>query len=102
MSKKKDKNLAHATRIWEEEQLAAASASAQLDKALEIIEENRNEITDEEYADLMVKFEERRADVVEFLMTARDKYAKKLEDIKLEAVVFDEKTSLVNLEDLDA
>ena len=102
MGKKKDKRLAHATAVWEREQVSAAMAAEQIDKALAVIMQYKDELTDEQLEGILEQSRQKKAEVEQYLMAARDKYAKKLEELNLEAVVYDGKASLVNLEELDA
>jgi hypothetical protein len=101
MSKKKDKNLAHATSVWEKEQLQAAMAAEQIDKALAVIMEFKDELTEEQLAEVLEQTRLKKEELANFLLAARDKYAKKLDELNLEAVIHtDEKPALVNLGDL--
>jgi Fe-S cluster assembly ATPase SufC len=99
--KKKDKRLAHATAKWEKEQLQAAVAAEQIDKALAVIMQYKDELTELQLKDVLEQTRKKKEDIEAFLLKARDKYAKKLDELNLEAVIHtDEKPSLVNLEDL--
>lgn len=101
-TKKKDKRVAHATMVWEREQLSAAMAAEQIDKALAVVMQYKDELTEEQLQAILEQSRQKKVEVEQYLMAARDKYAKKLEELNVEAVVYDGKASLVNLEDLDA
>jgi hypothetical protein len=100
--KKKNKRVAHATMVWERDQLKIATAAEALTKAVAVVEQYRDELTDEQYTDVMAKFELQKEELQKFATKARDKYAKKMAELNVEAVVFDGKESIVNLEDLNA
>lgn len=101
--KKKDKYLANATAKWEKQQLQAAVAAEQLDKALAVIEQYKDELTEKQLEDVVAQTNKKKAELEEFLMKARDTYAKKLADLNVEAVFAKEKpASIVNLEDINA
>lgn len=87
MSKKKDKRIAHAEMVWEREQVQAATAMQQIDKSQAIIEFNKGELTEEQLTEVYAAIETRREEVKAFLLAARDKYATKLDEYNLEAVV---------------
>lgn len=89
MSKKKDKRIAHAEMVWEREQLQAAMAVEKIDKSLFVIEEYKDELTDEQIEQVRLQVANQRAEIETFLMAARDKFAKKLEEYNLEAVIAD-------------
>jgi DNA-binding NtrC family response regulator len=99
--KKKDKRLANATAKWEKEQLQAAMAAEQIDKAVATIMQYKDELTEEQLKDVLEQTRVKKAELEEFLIAARNKYAAKLDELNLEAVVHsDEKPVIVNLEDL--
>jgi hypothetical protein len=83
-AKKKDKDLAHATNVWEREQLHVAGLLGEIEKSASIIDGHRNELTDEEYLSLVDKIDERRAEVAEYLLKSRDKYVQKCHDLGVE------------------
>jgi acyl-CoA reductase-like NAD-dependent aldehyde dehydrogenase len=80
-SKKVNKSLAHAEMTFQKEQLKAAMMQEQLDKAIAIIDQHKQELSDAEYADAQKHLEQRRAEVKEFLIKATEKFAKKLKDL---------------------
>lgn len=109
MSKKKDKKLAHATMVWERAQLRAATAAEQIDKAISAVEQFKHELTDAQIEDIKVQVEFQKKQIEEFLLKERNKYAKKLDELNLEAVIQERmdgitngrsKPALVNLGDL--
>jgi hypothetical protein len=87
--KKKDKRIAHAEMVWEREQLQAAMAVEKIDKSLFVIEEYKDELTDEQIENIRLQVQNQRAEIETFLMAARDKFAKKLDEYNLEAVIAD-------------
>lgn len=82
--KKKAKTVAHATMVWEREQLKAAMMVEQIDKALAIIEENKGELTEAEIADVEKHVADRKKDIEDFLLSAKQKYIKKLAEFGIE------------------
>lgn len=102
-TKKKDKRLAHATMVWEREQVQAAIAAETIDKALAVVMQYKDELTDEQVSEVLEQTRQKKAELEAFLMKARDKYATKLDELQLEAVVqdrMDKPSVLVNIEDL--
>ena len=100
---KKDKRLANATAKWEKEQLQAAFAAEAIDKALAVIMEHKNELTEEQLQEVLEQTRIKKAELEEFLLKARDKYAEKLDELNLEAVIKERMNGprvLVNIEDL--
>jgi hypothetical protein len=99
--KKKNKRLAHANMVWERSQLKAAIAAEQIDKAIAAVETYKEELTEEQIADIKAQVEVQRKEIELFLLKERNKYAAKLDELNLEAVIKDgSKSKLVNLEDL--
>lgn len=80
-NKKKNKGLAHAEMVFQREQLKAAMMQEQLDKAIAVVDQHKQELSDAEYADVQKHLEQRRLEVKEFLIKATEKYAKKLKDL---------------------
>jgi hypothetical protein len=80
-NKKFNKSLAHAEMVYQREQIKAAIMREQLDKALAIVDQNKTEFSDEDYALLMEQLDKRREEIKEFLLKATNKYAKKLKDL---------------------
>ncbi|CAB4124069.1 hypothetical protein UFOVP45_140 [uncultured Caudovirales phage] len=104
MSKKKDKRLAHANMVWKREQLQAAMAAERVDKALAAVEQYQSELSDEDIEKIRLQAVQQRSEIEAFLLKARNKYANKLDELNLEAVVQDRMDNgnfvLVNIEDL--
>lgn len=101
-AKKKDKRLAHATAKWEKEQLQAAIAAEQIDKALAVIVQYKDELTEQQLEDVLEHTRQKKVELEDFLMKAKAKYAKKLDELQIEAVFSKDKpTKLVNLEDVN-
>jgi hypothetical protein len=82
--KKKAKNVAHATMVWEREQLQAATAAEQLTKALAAVEHYKDELTESEINSVYAKVEAQRGEIKDFLVRARDKYVSKLAEYGVE------------------
>jgi hypothetical protein len=102
-TKKKDKRLAHAQMVWEREQLQAAVAAEQIDKAVAVIMQYKDELTEEQLEEVLSQTRSKKSELEEFLLKARNKYAVKLDELNVEAVIHDDKLDkLVNLEDLNA
>lgn len=85
--KKKEKNLEHATAIWEKEQLQAAALLAEVEKSAAIIDGHRAELTDDQYLELAEKMDERREEIREWLLECRNKYVNKCHQLGLEPVL---------------
>jgi acyl-CoA reductase-like NAD-dependent aldehyde dehydrogenase len=79
--KKIKKYIENAELKFQKEQLRAATAAEQLDKSILVIEQYKDELSELEYTDVMKRFEEQRNDLEKFLVTARNKYVKKLKDL---------------------
>ena len=80
-NKKVNKRLANAEAKFQKEQLQAAAAAEQLSKAMAVVEQYRDELTDAQYDDVMYKFDAQKTEIEKFLIKARDKYAKKLKEL---------------------
>ena len=85
--KKKAKNVAHATMVWEREQLQAATAAEQLTKALAAVEFYKDELTESEISSVYAKVEAQRGEIKDFLVAARDKYVTKLAELGVEPTI---------------
>lgn len=59
---------------WEQVQLEAATAWANLDISIEMIENNKDDLTDEQYAEIMAKVEEQQEYIQNHLLTAKVTY----------------------------
>ena len=100
-NKKKDKRLAHANMVWERSQLKAAIAAEQIDKAIAAVEQYKDELNEEQLEAIRVQVENQKKQIEAYLISERDKYAAKLDELNIEAVIKDgSKPILVNLEDL--
>jgi hypothetical protein len=100
-NKKKDKRLAHANMVWERSQLKAAIAAEQIDKAIAAVEQYKDELNEEQLEAIKVQVENQKKQIEAYLISERDKYAAKLDELNVEAVIKDgSKPVLVNLEDL--
>lgn len=76
--KKKAKDVAHATMVWEREQLKAAMMVEQADKAIATIEQYQEELSEQELSDVRKHMEDRQKDIEQFLLNAKSKYVAKL------------------------
>lgn len=83
MSKRqKDRRRAEkAEQVWEARQVAAAAAWQRLRTAEEAIEANRDELSDEQYAEVQTMLTERRSEVRDFLMKHRDLYVDRMNEL---------------------
>lgn len=70
-----------AEQKWEQVQVAAATAWANLDISVEMIENNREELTDEQYAEIMAKVDEQQKYIQDTLLEAKVDYEKHLEGL---------------------
>lgn len=85
--KKKAKNLAHATMVWEREQLQAATASERINKAIAAVEFYKEELTESEINSVYAKAEAQRGEIRDFLLAARNKYVTKLAELGVEPTI---------------
>jgi DNA-binding transcriptional regulator GbsR (MarR family) len=100
-NKKKDKRLAHANMVWERSQLKAAIAAEQIDKAVAAVEQYKEELSEEQFEEIKLQVENQKKQIEDYLIAERNKYAAKLDELNIEAVIKDgSKPVLVNLEDL--
>ncbi len=79
--KKIKKYIENADLKFQKEQLQAATAAEQLTKSIAIVEQYKDELTDLQYEDVTKKFAEQKKEIEKFLITARDKYVKKLREL---------------------
>ena len=91
--------------VWERSQLKAAIAAEQVDKAVAAVEQYRDELTEDQLAEIKAQVETQKKQIELFLIAERNKYAAKLDELNLEAVIQEDlgegsKTKIVNLEDL--
>jgi len=61
-------------KTWEEVQLNAAKAWANLDIAVEMVEENKSELTDEQYVEIQSKIEEQQKMIQDLLLEGKVAY----------------------------
>ena len=104
-NKKKDKRLAHANMVWERSQLKAAIAAEQIDKAVAAVEQYKEELSEEQFEAIKLQVENQKKQIEAYLIAERNKYAAKLDELNLEAVIQEDlskgsKPKIVNLEDL--
>jgi hypothetical protein len=83
-SKKKEKDLEHATATWEKQQVQAAALLAEIEKAAAVIDGHRAELTDEQYLDLAEKMDDRRAEVKTWLLKCTNVYVLKCRRLGVE------------------
>ena len=87
--------------VWERSQLKAAIAAEQIDKAIAAVEQYKDELNEEQLEAIRVQVENQKKQIEAYLISERDKYAAKLDELNIEAVIKDgSKPVLVNLEDL--
>lgn len=79
--KKLNKNLAHAEFVFEREQVTAAAAAETLSKSLAVIELHRNELSESEIKSIEDAVINRKAEIEEYLLNARNKYVAKLKEL---------------------
>lgn len=83
-NKKKAKNAAHAAMVWERDQLTAALVAEKITKAMAVIEQYGDELTEEQKEQIVLAAEQRSAELREFTMKARNKYIAKMAALGLE------------------
>lgn len=76
--KKVKRYIENADLKFQKEQLQAAVAAEQLTKSIAVVEQYKDELTELQYEDVMKKFDEQKQEIEKFLITARNKYVKKL------------------------
>lgn len=79
--KKKQKDALHAANNWQKAQIKAAALMTEIEKAVEIIEANKNELDDLTLTAVEENVALRRKDVEEFLLNARDRYVAEIQRI---------------------
>lgn len=79
--KKIQKRIENADLKFQKEQLQIAAAAETLSKAIAVVEEYKSELTDDQYVEIMTKFDERKSEIEEILIKARDKYVAKLKEL---------------------
>jgi hypothetical protein len=91
MGKKKEKDLEHATALWEKEQVQAAALLAEVEKSAAVIDGHRAELTDEQYLDLAEKMDQRRDEIKAWLMERLNVYVTKCRSLGVDPLL--EKTT---------
>ena len=87
--------------VWERSQLKAAIAAEQIDKAVAAVEQYKEELSEEQFESIKLQVENQKKQIEAYLIAERNKYAAKLDELNIEAVIKDgSKPVLVNLEDL--
>ena len=91
--------------VWERSQLKAAIAAEQIDKAVAAVEQYKEELSEEQFEAIKLQVENQKKQIEAYLIAERDKYAAKLDELNLEAVIQEDlgkgsKPKIVNLEDL--
>jgi hypothetical protein len=87
--------------VWERSQLKAAIAAEQIDKAVAAVEQYKEELSEEQFEAIKLQVENQKKQIEAYLIAERNKYAAKLDELNIEAVIKDgSKPVLVNLEDL--
>ena len=99
MGKKKQKDALHAANNWQKAQIKAAALVEEIENASAIIEQFKSELLAGAYEDAQKKVTERREDVSEFLLKARDHYVSEINRIGEEFFVDIDKVILEKLED---
>ena len=61
-------------KTWEQVQLDAAKAWANLDIAIEMIEDSKSELTDEQYAEIQAKIEDQQKMIQDLLLEGKVAY----------------------------
>jgi hypothetical protein len=81
-AKRKDKRIEHATYVWEREQIQAAAAQSQLDKAVETIERHKADLTEAQKKEVDDQAASQRQAIKDFLLKAKQKYENKLAELQ--------------------
>lgn len=79
--KKLSKNLAHADYVFEREQVTAAAAAEALSKSMAVIELHKDELSEGEIKSIEDAIANRKAEIEEYLLNARNKYVAKLKEL---------------------
>ena len=83
------------------DRLKAAIAAEQIDKAVAAVEQYKEELSEEQFEAIKLQVENQKKQIEAYLIAERNKYAAKLDELNIEAVIKDgSKPVLVNLEDL--
>jgi hypothetical protein len=81
-AKRKDKRIEHATYVWEREQIQAAAAQSELDKAVETIERHKADLTEAQKKEVDDQAALQREAIKDFLLKAKQKYENKLAELQ--------------------
>ena len=76
--KRRLKNIEHAEKVWTKVQIQAAQAKTSLDSAMDLIRENKEELTEEQFALVEKEAQKRYAELEQYVLSARDDYAAKM------------------------
>ena len=79
--KRRVKNVLHAEKVWEREQIQAAAAQKAIEDAYALIQANKDEIEPDNLALIEAEVGARLKEIEEFLFKARDKYFAKLNQL---------------------
>jgi valyl-tRNA synthetase len=79
--KKRLKRIAHAEMIFQRDQLRAATAAEQLDKAVAAVHQYKAELQPKQLEDIEAQVETQKEELKQFLMKARDRYVAKLKEL---------------------
>jgi hypothetical protein len=79
--KRLEKRRDNALRVWEKDQLTAANAHKIMEEALVSLEKYKDELTAEQLAWVEARADEQSREIERFLMTAREKFLKKSEEL---------------------
>jgi len=75
-----------AEQKWEQVQVEAATAWANLDISIEMIENNKDELTEEQYAEIMAKVDEQQKYIQDYLLQAKVDYEASLKKGEINVV----------------
>jgi hypothetical protein len=76
--KRETKNIAHAQKVWEREQIQAAAAQRVIEDAYAVIRANSEEIEPDKLALIEAEVAKRLKEIEDHLMASRDKYVAKV------------------------
>lgn len=79
--KKRLKRIAHAEMIFQRDQLRAATAAEQLDKAVAAVHQYKDELLPKQLEDIEAQVALQQEELRQFLLKARDRYVQKLKDL---------------------
>lgn len=76
--KREAKNVAHAQKVWEREQIQAAAAQRVIEDAYALVQANKDEIEPDKMALIEAEVAKRLKEIEDHLMSSRDKYVAKV------------------------